>query len=460
MNKTEKQLLEQFLSSYNEDKRLAKYDIQSCIVWTEMLVKQGIVEKTKAKKVISKLKELQHKFDKIKINKTEDVHYVVETMLENLLGKDKLLSGIIRTGRSRNDLVVNDERLFLKDEIKEIIKLLKQVIVEILKLAEKNLDVIMCGMTHLQPAQPVLFSHYIMSFSWMFYRDIERLKDCLSRVDVSVLGSSAFSGTTLNIDRKEVAKKLGFSKVSTNSVDSVSDRDYVIEFISSCAILMMHLSRMMEEFILWLTPNFGYISLPPQLTTGSSIMPQKQNPDYLELTRGKTAVVYGSLVGILTLMKSLPLSYNRDMQEDKLFLNKTVDTVKECLQVVKIIIKNLKVNKEQMNKSVEHGFILATELANWLVTNLGIPFKSAHKIVSKIVEYCVKNQKNFIELEYEEIARTLNNKKFNKEKFLIMKKEVSVENVIMKTNTYGGTSLSRVKQQISELKNILKTDKK
>ncbi|MFN3551079.1 MAG: argininosuccinate lyase [Endomicrobiia bacterium] len=322
----EKNLLKEFLSSFKFDFKLAKYDILSCIAWTELLIKNKIVDKTQGEKIIRILQNI--KKNPKKILPSEDIHFAVEETLEKLLGKQKHLAGIIRTARSRNDLVVSDERMFLKEEIKEIIKLLKSLVSTIVKLAEKNFDISMVGYTHLQPAQPVLFSHYILSFAWWFVRDIERLKDCYKRVDVSVLGSAAFAGSSFEIDRKEIAKKLGFSKVSENSVDSVSDRDFVIEFISCCSIIMMHLSRISEELIIWCNPNFGYISLPKELTSGSSIMPQKQNPDYLELIRGKSAKVYSDLLGILVLMKSLPLSYNRDMQEDKVYLFSCVNTTK------------------------------------------------------------------------------------------------------------------------------------
>ncbi|MCX7941272.1 MAG: argininosuccinate lyase [Endomicrobia bacterium] len=447
-------LLEEFISSFNYDNRLAKYEIDTCIVWTQLLARKKIVDSKKAKKVIQQLKKLKKNI-KDKLVPAEDVHYAVEQTIEKMLGKDKELAGIIRTARSRNDLVVSDERLMIKDEIKEIIGYLKQVISSIIELANKNLDVAMVGYTHLQPAQPVLFSHYILSYAWWFVRDIGRFRNCQMRVDVSVLGSAAFAGSSFNIDRFYVAKKLGFTNLSMNSVDAVSDRDFIVEFISCCAITMMHLSRIAEDFILWCNPNFGYIKLPKKLTSGSSIMPQKQNPDYLELIRGKTAKVYSAVVGILVLMKALPLSYNRDMQEDKVYLNLAVDTLKDSLQVVNKIFCNIEINKERLEDDLRnYDFVLATEIANFFVRYLGFNFKKAHKKVQLLLEYCWRSNKKISELlseEYYKIAGI----KISEKLFSELKNIINPQKIAANYKTYGGSSIKEVKRQIRELKLFL-----
>lgn len=450
----EKELLQKFLSSFGVDKRLVKYDVDNCIAWTELLAKNKVVDKNKAKKVVKTLQQIKHKLDKLLVS-SEDVHFAVEQTLEKLLKKDKDLAGIIRTARSRNDLVVSDERMFLKEQMVELINLLKKLVSSIVEVAQKNIDLPMVGYTHLQPAQPVLFSHYVLSFAWWFVRDIDRLKDCYKRVDVSVLGSAAFAGSSFKINIKEFAKKLKFTKVVDNSVDAVSDRDFIVEFISCCAMVMMHLSRIAEEFIIWCSPNFGYISLPENLTSGSSIMPQKQNPDYLELIRGKTAKVYSDLLGILTLMKNLPLTYNRDMQEDKNYLFSAVDTTKDCVKVMTLIFKNLKLNNEKFVEDVKkYDFIFSTEFANFLVTHMGLSFKTAHKKVQDVLKYCRQNNKKLTELKFEELRPFLG-KSFDTEAFNKLKEKIK-ENIADMYKTYAGSSLQQVRFQINKLKKIVK----
>lgn len=289
----------------------------------------------------------------------------------------------------------------------------------------------------------------------MLERDIERLKDCYKRVDNSVLGSAAFAGTTFDIDRKKIAHKLGFSNTSQNSVDSVSDRDFIIEFISNCAILMMHLSRLCEEFILWLNPNFGYITLSDELTTGSSIMPQKQNPDYLELVRAKSAKLYSNLVGILVLMKSLPLSYNRDMQEDKIYLFDTVENVKDSLEVIIITLKSLKLNKENLVHSLRFDYILATEFANFLVEKFKLEYKLAHKIVNNCITYCKTKKLALSDLTFEEYKKLLP-VKIDKNFVTTLKQRLDFKNIVNSTNSFGGTSVKQVKIQLTNLKTLLK----
>lgn len=447
-----KKLLESFLSSFNIDKRLAKYDIDTCIAWTELLLKNKIIKKQQAKKVISALKKMRNQ----NIVPSEDVHFAVEKTLEQLLKDEKDLAGVIRTARSRNDLVVSDERMCIKEEIKNIVALLKKLILSVLKFSKENIEVPMVGYTHLQPAQPVLFSHYVLCFAWWFLRDIERLKDCYKRVDVSVLGSAAFAGSSFEIDRKEVAKKLGFSKVSENSVDSVSDRDFMAEFIFCCATVMMHLSRVAEELIIWCNPNFGYIKLPKELTSGSSIMPQKQNPDYLELIRGKSSKVFADLLGILVLMKGLPLSYNRDMQEDKTFLFSAVDTTKDCVEVAKVIFENITVSSERLKEDLsKYDFVLATEFANFLVESLNIPFKLAHKKTQQLIEYCVKNKKKITQLTLEDINEALD-ANIKKEDFERLKQRLDFSKAASNYKTIGGSSKKEVYSQIKKIERMLR----
>ncbi len=456
MNISDKDLLKKFVSSFDYDKILAKYDIENNIAYLKNLVEINVVNKKDAKKILGLLTNLKKNLPKIL--ESEDIHFAVEKTLENnLKNKSKSLAGIIRTARSRNDLVVSDERLYLKEEIELIIHLIKETILAIINLAEKNLDIIMCGNTHLQPAQPVLFSHYILSFAWMLERDIERLKDCYIRVNVSVLGCAAFAGTTFNIDRIKIANYLGFKNVSQNSVDSVSDRDFIIEFISCCSVLMIHLSRICEEFILWLNPNFGYIELPKELTTGSSIMPQKQNPDYLELIRGKSAKVIGNLVSILTLMKGLPLTYNRDMQEDKIYLFNSVDETKNSLKVINKIFKELRLNKKKLLQSLKFDYILATEFANFLVNKFKIEFKSAHKIVNNCVNYCKEKEIRLTSMNIEEYNKLLSPIKIDKKIFNELKVRLDFGNIVNSTNSFGGTSVKQVKVQIKNLKKMLKS---
>lgn len=449
----DKSLLNKFLSSFEYDKELAEFDIETCIVWTKLLLENKIVKPNEAKKIVKLLNNLKKN---LKLVEAEDIHYSVEKTLEKLLRDNKKLAGIIRTARSRNDLVVSDERMYIKKEINYLKKLLKNLVLSILNLAKKNITLPMVGYTHLQPAQPVLFSHYILTFAWWFIRDIERLINCYKRVDVSVLGSAAFAGSSFFIDRRKVAKELGFNGVSFNSVDSVSDRDFIVEFIFCCATILMHMSRIAEELIIWCNPNFGYISLPKHLTSGSSIMPQKQNPDYLELIRGKASKVYSDLIGILTLLKGLPLSYNRDLQEDKVYLFSSVRITKDCINVMKLIFDSLVINKEKLIYDLEkYDFILATEVANFLVEEFNYQYKLAHATTQKILQYCVENKKNLRELSYSDYRKLLDNK-INENNFKKLIKRLHPIKAASNYKTLGGSSLPQVKFQISVIEKFLK----
>ncbi|HDD43815.1 MAG TPA: argininosuccinate lyase [Candidatus Desulfofervidus auxilii] len=433
--------VEEFTSSLSFDKRLYKQDIFGSIAHVKMLSKQGIISEKDAKAIIKALEEIKKEIEKGNFKflpSDEDIHTAIERVLREKLGN---IAAKLHTARSRNDQIVLDMRLFLKEEIKEIIKLIQNLQKVLLNLAKKNIDIILPGYTHLQRAQPVLLSHHLLAYVEMFKRDIERFKDCYRRVDVMPLGSAALAGTSFPIDRNYVAELLGFSQVSQNSMDAVSDRDFILEFLSNSTILAMHLSRMAEELIIWNTQEFNFIEIDDAFCTGSSIMPQKKNPDVLELIRGKTGRVYGNLIAVLTMMKGLPLTYNRDMQEDKEPLFDTIDTIKPSLKLLAILWENIKFKKENMIKATEKGFLLATDLADYLVTK-GLPFREAHNLVGEIVKYCQEKGKELYELSIKEI------KKFSDLFEDDIKEVLNIENAIKRKKSFGGTAPDEVKRQI------------
>jgi len=433
--------VEEFTSSLSFDKRLYKQDIFGSIAHVKMLSKQGIISEKDAKAIIKALEEIKKEIEKGNFKflpSDEDIHTAIERVLREKLGN---IAAKLHTTRSRNDQIVLDMRLFLKEEIKEIIKLIQNLQKVLLNLAKKNIDIILPGYTHLQRAQPVLLSHHLLAYVEMFKRDIERFKDCYRRVDVMPLGSAALAGTSFPIDRNYVAELLGFSQVSQNSMDAVSDRDFILEFLSNSTILAMHLSRMAEELIIWNTQEFNFIEIDDAFCTGSSIMPQKKNPDVLELIRGKTGRVYGNLIAVLTMMKGLPLTYNRDMQEDKEPLFDTIDTIKPSLKLLAILWENIKFKKENMIKATEKGFLLATDLADYLVTK-GLPFREAHNLVGEIVKYCQEKGKELYELSIKEI------KKFSDLFEDDIKEVLNIENAIKRKKSFGGTAPDEVKRQI------------
>ncbi len=437
-------LVESFTASINLDKRLYAYDIEGSIAHVNMLAKQKIIKKGEAKKIIQGLKEIKGEIDSGKLVfdiSDEDIHMAIERALEKKIGKTALK---IHTARSRNDQIALDERLYLRDEIKDIIKLIQDLRGNLAKLAKVYIDVIMPGYTHLQHAQPILFSHYLMAYTEMFKRDMERLKDCYKRVGILPLGSCALAGTSLPIDRHYVARLLGFKEVSENSIDAVSDRDFILEFLSTASILAMHLSRLAEDFILWSSQEFNFIEINDAFCTGSSIMPQKRNPDVLELMRGRVGDVYGNLFNLLTVMKGIPLSYNRDMQEDKKPLFSTIDTLKPILNILAVLLQNIKINKEKMRKAAEKGFLLATDLADYLVLK-GVPFREAHGIVGEIVKYCEKKGKTLEELSLEEMRGLCD---------LIgsdVKNVLNVNKAIVRRTSFAGTAPKEVMRLIEKV---------
>jgi argininosuccinate lyase len=444
--------MEEFISSLSFDKKLIKHDLLGSIAHTQMLGKCKIITKEEKNKIVKGLrqilKEVQEGKLEIAVGEAEDIHSWVENKLKETIGN---VAGKLHIARSRNDQIALDERMYLKEEVLKIQGLLKDLQKSLLSYAQKRLGVIMPGYTHLQHAQPLLFSHHLMAYFYMFERDKERMKDLYKRVDVLPLGSAALAGTSFLIDREFVAKQLDFSKVSENSLDAVSDRDFILEFLSASAILMMHLSRLGEELVLWSSQEFSFIELDDSFCTGSSIMPQKKNPDAAELIRGKTGRVYGNLINLLTTMKALPLAYNHDMQEDKEPLFDTVSALESSLFLMCKMIETMQVNKKKMEASTKGDFSTATELADYLVKK-GLSFREAHKLVGKIVLYCLENKKNLEDLTLSELKSF--HKSFDKKTLEILKPQSAVE----AKDSYGGTSLKRVKESIQKAKKTLKKE--
>lgn len=434
--------IKNFVSSIGYDVILAKYDILGSIAHTKMLARCKIISQNDSGKIVKGLLSIlkDYEFGKIKFT-GEDIHTSIENKLKKRIG---LVAGKMHTARSRNDQVVLAERFYLKDEIKTITKKIDNLIISVKKIASKHMAVIMPGFTHLQNAQPVLLSHWFLAYAWMFKRDKERFLNCYKRVDVMPLGTAAFAGTEFPIDRNFVAKQLGFSSISENSVDTVSDRDFIIEFLFTSALLSLHLSRLAEEIVIWSSQQFGFIHLSGKFTTGSSIMPQKKNPDFAELIKGKTGRLYGNLLSVMTAMKGLPLSYNRDMQEDKEPLFDSVETIKTIVDVSAQMISTMKVNPGKMLSACKSGFIFATDVADYLVLK-GIPFRTAHIIVGRIVSHCIKNKKSFEDLSVSDWKRFSG--KFDNSVFSVLNLKKAIE----KIKSYGGTSFNSVKKQLDKL---------
>lgn len=445
-------IAEEFTASIDFDKRLYKHDIVQSMAYAKALSRADVMTSKECQKIIKGLETILKRVDagKVRFKKDlEDVHMNIEAMLIDEVGE---VGKKLHTGRSRNDQVATDMRMYIKWETTEIIFLINHLQQSLLDIAEANVSVIMPGYTHLQRAQPVLFSHHLMAYFEMFERDKTRLLDCSERADVMPLGSGALSGNNFDIDRKALAKELGFADISKNSMDAVSDRDFVIEFVSAATMIMMHLSRLSEELILFSSYEFNFIELSDKFTTGSSLMPHKKNPDIAELVRGKTGRVYGNLMAVLTIMKALPLTYNRDMQEDKEALFDTVDTLRSSLEVFAEMLKTLKVNKEKMGEAVKKGFLTATDLAYYLVRQ-GVPFRDAHTIVGQIVASCVDNN---MQLEY----LSLNDLKKHCDKFSYdVQRILTSESSVASKITEGGTSPKNVKEAIKRARAKLLHDK-
>lgn len=436
-----------FNSSISFDSRMYKQDIIGSIAHAKMLSKQGIIDTKEAEKIINELEVILQEIeeDKLKIDyEAEDIHMFIESELTKRLGDT---GKRLHTARSRNDQVALDIRMYLKEEINSLIIILKELIETLIKVAEENVETVMPGYTHLQRAQPITFAHHIMAYIEMLIRDIDRLKDTYKRTDIMPLGSCALAGTTYNIDREFVKEELGFNNITKNSLDGVSDRDFVIELASNISIIMMHLSRFSEEIIMWCSWEFKFIELDDSFSTGSSIMPQKKNPDITELIRGKTGRVYGNLMTLLTMMKGIPLAYNKDMQEDKEAIFDSIDTAKICINTLIPMIETMKVLKENMRKAASKGFINATDCADYLVKK-GIPFRGAYKITGEIVAYCIDNNKVLEDMTVEEYKKFDDN--FEKNIY----EAISLENCIVNRNVKGGPAPIQVKEQIEAVKKI------
>jgi argininosuccinate lyase len=441
--------VEKFTSSISFDRRLYPYDIQGSMAHVQMLAKQKIIASHESKKIVKGLhfilKELESKKFRFK-HEDEDIHMAVERRLHEIIGP---VAGKLHTARSRNDQVILDVRLFLRDKTKVVLGLIGDLQKTLVKLAEKNISVICPGFTHLQHAQPILLSHYYLAYYEMFERDYQRFTEVYHRINVLPLGTGALAGTNFSIDRHYVAKLLDFPSVSENSLDTIADRDFILDFLSASAILQMHLSRLAEELVLWSSTEFGFIELPDEFCTGSSIMPQKKNPDVAELTRGKTGRVYGNLVSVLTTMKGLPLTYNSDMQEDKPPLFDSVDTITSCLTIISALLKGVKIKKDKMRSMAETGFITATNLANYL-SKRGVPFREAHHVVGSLVKYCEQEKMTLDKINLKSYKTF--HPKFEKSLYKVLTPEYSIES----TKSYGGSGSKFVKLMLAKAKKNLK----
>jgi argininosuccinate lyase len=445
-------IVEFFTESISFDKRLWKYDIEGSIAHAAMLGKQGIISGADAGKIMRGLREIAREIGSGRFTfrqDLEDIHMNIEAALITKIGD---AGKKLHTARSRNDQVALDLRLYLRSEIGHIDAIIRDLQEKLLAGAEKHLDVVMPGYTHLQRAQPVLLAHHLLSYVQMLERDRGRLGDALKRVNVLPLGACALAGTSLPIDREYVAKLLGFDSVSDNSMDAVSDRDFALEFLSVAAILATHLSRMAEEFVLWSSEEFSFVELPDAFTTGSSIMPQKKNPDVAELVRGKTGRVFGSLVSLLTTMKGLPLAYNRDMQEDKIPVFDAVDTVKASLSVLSAMFPHVTFNRKSMAETASAAYSTATDIAEYLVRK-GIPFREAHEVTGRIVLYCIEKKKQLGDLKVNELKRF--SRLIRPDIYHYLTAEGSVAAKVSR----GGTSRTEVKKQIKRLKKKVLSEK-
>ena len=442
-------LADDFNSSIGFDSRMYKQDIKGSMAHALMLAGCKIIEEEEAEILIDGLQGILDDLESGKLlidENSEDIHMFVEQVLTERVGE---VGKKLHTARSRNDQVALDIRMYLKDETQNISEKIKKLILTVTQKAEEYKSVIMPGYTHLQRAQPITFGHHLMAYSMMLIRDLDRLSDSAERMNVSPIGCCALAGTTYKTDRVFEAEKLGFDSICLNSLDGVSDRDFCLELMSDFSILMMHLSRFSEEIILWSSWEFKFVELSDSFTTGSSIMPQKKNPDMAELVRGKTGRVYGDLFSLLTTLKGLPLAYNKDMQEDKESIFDAVDTVKMCLDVFNGMIASMKANTDNMKKAAQNGFINATDLADYLVKK-GMPFRSAYKISGSIVADCIE-QKLVLETypieKYKEKSELFEDDLYN---------EISLENCVNKRVSEGGTSISSVEKQIEFVKSLIK----
>jgi len=446
-HKAADKLVTDYTASIPFDWRLYRHDIAGSIAHAKMLAKQGIISEKEAEIIISGLASIREEIEQGKFQfkpELEDIHMSIEARLLEKVGE---VGGKLHTARSRNDQVALDLRLLAKEVISETLVKLREFQQALISLAEANKGVVIPGYTHLQPAQPVLLAHHLLAYFEMLQRDIDRFNDCLKRVDVMPLGSGAIAGVAYNIDRDFLARELGFSQISQNSIDAVSDRDFIVEYEATASLCMMHLSRLAEEIILWSSAEFNFIELDEAYTTGSSIMPQKKNPDVAELVRGKTGRVYGKLMALLVTMKALPLSYNRDMQEDKEGFFDTVDTLLSTLEVFTGMVKTLRVKAENTEQAVKQGYILATDLADYLVKK-GEAFRTAHNIVARLISYAMERGKSFSQLslsEYKEFSPLFGEDVYS----------ITIESSIAARDVIGGTAPKQVDRALAAAKKLL-----
>jgi len=437
--------------SIHYDRRLYRQDIAGSIAHARMLAKQGIILDADANAIVQGLLEICREIEDGKFEwrpELEDIHMNVESRLHEKIGE---VAGRLHTARSRNDQIALDVRMFTKDAIGEILSGIHALRASLVGQADANADVIMPGYTHVQRAQPVLFAHHMMAYFEMLGRDVERFRQAYKRADVMPLGSGALAGLPYPIDREYVARELGFNRVSRNSMDAVADRDFLLDFQAAAAICMMHLSRLAEELVLWSSDEFGFVRLSEEYTTGSSIMPQKRNPDFAELARGKTGRVYGNLMALLTLMKGLPLTYNRDMQEDKEGFFDTFDTLFATLKIFADMIAKMQIVPGRMREAAQGSYVLATDIADYLVDK-GMPFREAHGVVARLSQYAVERGVQFEQLTLEEYQGF--SKLFDKEVLTI-----SVDSSVAARDVRGGTALGRVRQAITEAKAQLRIER-
>lgn len=443
--KSTDEMINDFQASINFDKRMYREDIEGSIAHAKMLAKQKIISDDDCKKIVGGLEKILAQIERGEFNFSvalEDIHMNIEKALTEDIGE---AGGRLHTARSRNDQVALDTHLYVRRQIEQVQNLIRELQQALVTAAKKNLGVIMPGYTHLQRAQPILFSHHLMAYCFMLQRDFDRFDGVYKRADIMPLGAGALAGTTFPIDRKFVAEQLDFAEIYLNSLDAVSDRDYILEFLSAASILMIHLSRLSEEIILWCSREFSFVELDDAHCTGSSMMPQKKNPDVPELVRGKTGRVIGHLMAMLTTVKSLPLAYNKDLQEDKEGLFDAIDTVKFSLSVFAQIIAGMKVREGNMRRAVEEDFSNATDLADYLVKK-GLPFRQAHEVSGKLVHYCIECGVYLKDLSLEDF------KKFSDLFAEDIHDAIKPETCVNSRNSLGGTSQAQVEYQISAFK--------
>ena len=441
-----------YTASLHYDRRLYRQDIAGSIAHARMLAKQGIISEKEAEHIIMGLVSIREEIQNDAFpwkEELEDIHMNVEARLHEKIGTET--AGKLHTGRSRNDQVSLDMRMYLKEAIEDTVKAIRGLQRALVDIAEVHRTIIMPGYTHLQRAQPVLFAHHMLAYFHMLERDCSRFKDCYQRTDVLPLGSGALAGVPYPTDREYLAKELGFAGITPNSMDAVSDRDFLVEYHSAAAICMMHLSRLAEEYIIWSSQEFSFVNLSEEYVTGSSIMPQKRNPDFAEIARGKTGRVYGHLIGILTVLKGLPLTYNRDLQEDKESTFDTVDTLVSTLEVLGSMTSTLELNHQRIAQATNAGHMLATDLADYLVAKKGVPFREAHGIVRKLSQYAASQEKSLDQLTIQEYHQF--SSRFDEDVY-----GITVQTSVAARDIRGGTAPRQVEEALNEARSLLESE--